>query len=70
MMRNPVKITKINYNGPSRIQYSGTYSSSVTFTNIPIITRSVDYPIDVNTTQQNVNTTGAPATPNHEEQKC
>ena len=75
MMRNPVKITKINYNGPSRIQYSGTYSSSVTYTNIPIITHSVDYPIgdypiDINATQQNVNTTGAPAFQNHEEQKC
>jgi hypothetical protein len=47
----------------------------VTYTNIPIITHSVDYPIgdypiDVNATQQNVNTTGAPAFQNHEEQKC
>ena len=62
-MSNPITITKISYNGPSRIQYSGIYSSSVTFMNIPNGMYTIDYPIDKysvdkDETQHSIDNTG------------
>ena len=51
MKNNSNYVIRISYNGPSRIQYSGIYSTSVTIVNIPIDSNdkviesiSIDYP--------------------------